>query len=30
MLHVTMKKDEKKGEVTEVYHLDIDSMEATE
>ena len=28
-LHVTMKKDDKKGEVTEVYHIDVDSMEPT-
>jgi hypothetical protein len=25
-LHVTMKRDEHKGEVVEVYHLDVDSM----
>ena len=25
-LHVTMKRDERKGEVVEVYHLDVDSM----
>jgi hypothetical protein len=25
-LHVTMKRDEQKGEVVEVYHLDVDSM----